>query len=51
MNDIPNLFRIIHGAPAGEIVTHPWGELSFYAIDPFENPICFVNEATVFTGV
>lgn len=28
----------------------PWGERSFYAEDPFGNPLCFVDELTVFTG-
>jgi catechol 2,3-dioxygenase-like lactoylglutathione lyase family enzyme len=28
----------------------PWGEKSFYARDPFGNPICFVDETTVYTG-
>ena len=28
----------------------PWGERLFYAIDPFGNPICFVDEKTIFTG-
>ncbi len=32
------------------IATRPWGERSFYARDPFGNPICFVDETTVFTG-
>ena len=32
------------------IATRPWGERSFYAQDPFGNPICFVDAATVFTG-
>ena len=40
----------VHGAPAGDIVTRPWGERSFYAFDPSGNPICFVEESTVFTG-
>lgn len=40
----------VHGEPAGEIVERPWGERSFYAFDPFGNPICFVDESTVFTG-
>jgi catechol 2,3-dioxygenase-like lactoylglutathione lyase family enzyme len=40
----------VHGEPAGEIVTRPWGERSFYAFDPFGNPICFVEDSTVFTG-
>jgi predicted enzyme related to lactoylglutathione lyase len=28
----------------------PWGERLFYANDPFGNPICFVDQKTVFTG-
>jgi len=28
----------------------PWGERSFYCRDPWDNPLCFVDEATVFTG-
>jgi uncharacterized glyoxalase superfamily protein PhnB len=32
------------------IQRRPWGERSFYALDPFGNPICFVDESTVFTG-
>ncbi|MDX1543993.1 MAG: VOC family protein, partial [Christiangramia sp.] len=34
----------------GEIEEMPWGETLFYANDPFGNPICFVDEKTVFTG-
>ncbi|MCM8568628.1 VOC family protein [Gramella jeungdoensis] len=34
----------------GEIEEMPWGEILFYANDPFGNPICFVDEKTVFTG-
>jgi catechol 2,3-dioxygenase-like lactoylglutathione lyase family enzyme len=33
-----------------EIEVQPWGERSFYARDPFENPICFVDSRTLFTG-
>ncbi len=40
----------VHGSAAGEINTRPWGERSFYIHDPFGNPICFVDRATVFTG-
>ncbi len=40
----------VHDAPAGEIAVRPWGERSFYARDPFGNPICFVDARTVFTG-
>ena len=32
------------------IATRVWGERSFYARDPFGNPICFVDAATVYTG-
>ncbi len=38
------------GLAMGKIGTRPWGERSFYMQDPFGNPICFVDEATVFTG-
>ena len=40
----------VHGASAAEIVTRPWGERSFYAFDPFDNGLCFVDETTLFTG-
>jgi len=40
----------VHGDPAGEIVERPWGERSFYAVDPFGNPLCFVEAQTIFTG-
>jgi predicted enzyme related to lactoylglutathione lyase len=33
-----------------KIQQRPWGERSFYAQDPFGNPICFVDETTLFTG-
>ena len=32
------------------IETMPWGERLFYANDPFGNPICFVDDRTVFLG-
>jgi hypothetical protein len=28
----------------------PWGETMFYALDPFGNPISFVEAGTEFTG-
>lgn len=40
----------VHGARAGEIVKRPWGERSFYAFHPLGNPLCFVEESTLFTG-
>jgi uncharacterized glyoxalase superfamily protein PhnB len=35
--------------PVGEIAVRPWGERSFYADDPFGNPLCFVDRNTMFT--
>lgn len=40
----------VHDAPAGEIVKRPWGERSFYVVDPFGNGLCFVDDTTLFTG-
>lgn len=39
----------VHGDPAGEIALRPWGERSFYIHDPFGNPICFVDQKTLYT--
>ena len=36
--------------PMGTIARRPWGERSFYMHDPFGNPLCFVDEKTLFTG-
>jgi len=36
--------------PLGKIARRPWGERSFYAADPFGNPLCFVARDSVFTG-
>jgi catechol 2,3-dioxygenase-like lactoylglutathione lyase family enzyme len=38
------------GLPMGEIAKRPWGERSFYMKDPSGNPLCFVDERTIFTG-
>jgi catechol 2,3-dioxygenase-like lactoylglutathione lyase family enzyme len=40
----------VHDALAGGIVVRPWGERSFYAVDPWGNPLCFVDEGTVYSG-
>ena len=40
----------VHGAASGDIVKRPWGELSFYATDPWGNGLCFVDKDTLFTG-
>jgi predicted enzyme related to lactoylglutathione lyase len=40
----------VHDAPGGGIVVRPWGERSFYAEDPWGNPLSFVQEGTVYKG-
>jgi len=40
----------IHGEPGGEIRVRPWGERSFYAEDPWRNPLCFVEAGTIYPG-
>lgn len=35
---------------AGGIEVRPWGERSFYLEDPWKNPLCFVEEGTVYKG-
>ena len=40
----------VHDAPGGGIVVRPWGERSFYAEDPWSNPLCFVEQGTVYGG-
>lgn len=53
--DLEAVFERVRGAGCQRvdeaIRTRPWGERSFYADDPFGNPICFVDEKTVFTGL
>lgn len=36
--------------PLGSIALRRWGERSFYASDPFGNPLCFVSKGSEFTG-
>ena len=41
----------LHDDHVGEgIQVRPWGERSFYGLDPSGNPICFVDDQTLFTG-
>ena len=40
----------VHGMAGGAPVVRPWGERSFYAEDPWGNPLCFVEEGTVYAG-
>ena len=36
--------------PMGAIVRRPWGEVSFYLDDPSGNPLCFVDEKSIYRG-
>jgi catechol 2,3-dioxygenase-like lactoylglutathione lyase family enzyme len=38
------------GLPMGQIARRPWGEVSFYVDDPWGNPLCFVDETSIFRG-
>lgn len=40
----------VHGEAGGEISVRPWGERSFYAEDPWGNPLCFVQTGTTYPG-
>jgi catechol 2,3-dioxygenase-like lactoylglutathione lyase family enzyme len=42
--------EVVHGEPGGQPVVRPWGERSFYADDPWGNPLCFVEAGTVYEG-
>jgi predicted enzyme related to lactoylglutathione lyase len=39
----------VHGEPASEPMERPWGERSFYVVDPWGNDLCFVEEGTLYT--
>ena len=39
----------VHGEPAGHVLTRPWGERSFYAVDPWGNDVCFCENGTLYT--
>jgi hypothetical protein len=39
----------VHGEPAGEVITRPWGERSFYVVDPWGNDLCFCEVGTLYT--
>lgn len=42
--------EMVHGEPGGAISVRPWGERSFYAEDPWQNPLCFVEQGTIYPG-
>ena len=39
----------VHGEPAADVVERPWGERSFYVVDPWGNDLCFCAEGTLYT--
>ncbi|HEX4803375.1 MAG TPA: VOC family protein [Myxococcaceae bacterium] len=39
----------VHGEPGGTVTKRPWGERSFYVVDPWGNDLCFVEEGTLYT--
>jgi len=53
-SDIENIFEKIRETEckriSEKIEKMPWGERLFYADDPFGNPICFVDDMTMFMG-
>ena len=42
--------EVVHGVSGGDISVRPWGERSFYAEDPWNNPLCFIEAGTVYPG-
>ncbi len=39
----------VHGEPASAVITRPWGERSFYVVDPWGNDLCFCENGTLYT--
>lgn len=54
VEDVDATFQLVRLASPRRIddaiATQFWGERSFYAEDPFGNPLCFVQDGTEFTG-
>jgi predicted enzyme related to lactoylglutathione lyase len=54
VDNLHEYYRRVSERPNGSILrpieTQPWGERSFYCMDPFGNKLCFVAESTMFTG-
>ena len=40
----------VHGTSGSTISVRPWGERSFYVVDKWQNPLCFVEAGTVYAG-
>jgi catechol 2,3-dioxygenase-like lactoylglutathione lyase family enzyme len=39
----------VHGLPAGAVLERPWGERSFYVVDPWGTDLCFCEDGTLYT--
>jgi catechol 2,3-dioxygenase-like lactoylglutathione lyase family enzyme len=39
----------IHGTSAADVLERPWGERSFYVVDPWGNDLCFCQDGTLYT--
>jgi catechol 2,3-dioxygenase-like lactoylglutathione lyase family enzyme len=39
----------VHGEPGGAVIIRPWGERSFYIVDPWGNDLCFCENGTLYT--
>lgn len=39
----------VHDQPAGEVLERPWGERSFYVVDPWGNDLCFCADGTLYS--
>jgi catechol 2,3-dioxygenase-like lactoylglutathione lyase family enzyme len=39
----------VHGEDAGAVIKRPWGEKSFYVVDPWGNDLCFCQDGTLYT--
>jgi uncharacterized glyoxalase superfamily protein PhnB len=54
VDHLEEYFRRVQAQPNSRISrpieTQPWGERSFYCLDPFGNKLCFVQSETAFTG-
>ncbi|WP_410617851.1 VOC family protein [Amycolatopsis sp. cmx-8-4] len=54
VDDVDEVFERVRAAGPrwldDSIATQFWGERSFYADDPFGNPLCFVQEDTLYVG-
>jgi predicted enzyme related to lactoylglutathione lyase len=37
----------VHGQPAADVIDRPWGERSFYVVDPWGNDLCFCDDRTL----